>query len=180
MVDINAIIEAKELYNQHKLNIHDVYEENRLQKEFKGINYFGEEYYGYPYTPELFLKSDITGAKIRYYIEYNDIVFHPDELNRIKKDKTTGKYTIDQSLKESLTVIIPNFRKKSVRSFNNALCESWGYVKQDKNTPVTIKNSITEITKSMNEWYKIWDKLRGWKGDVTITFNEWIEKEGLN
>ncbi|WP_428383766.1 LPD1 domain-containing protein [Nevskia ramosa] len=59
----------------------DVYKEARLDKEFKGVDENGNERYGYPHSPDLFLKSDITGAKVRYYVTLPDgRKAHPTEL----------------------------------------------------------------------------------------------------
>lgn len=62
-------------------NIGDVYKDNNLNKEYKGIDARGEEMYGYMYKPEYFLTSDITRKKIRYYIVLPDKrIVHPSEI----------------------------------------------------------------------------------------------------
>ena len=59
----------------------DVYKDHNLKKELKGIDDRGEEMYGYIYSPEYFLTSDITHAKIRYYIILPDKrIAHPSEV----------------------------------------------------------------------------------------------------
>ena len=59
----------------------DVYAENGVQKVEKGIDARGEAIIGYPHTPELFVKSDITGKMLRHYITLPDgRVAHPTEL----------------------------------------------------------------------------------------------------
>ena len=58
----------------------DVYKENNLDKEER-IDGRGESYFVYPYSPEYFRKSDITGAMIRYYVILpGDKIAHPTEL----------------------------------------------------------------------------------------------------
>lgn len=67
----------------------DVYRENNLPKVSKGQDRRGEEIWGYPYTPELFRKSDITGAAVRHYVTLPDgRIAHPTELfqNYTQKD----------------------------------------------------------------------------------------------
>jgi len=63
-------------------NVADVYKENGLNRdEIKGYDHNGDPIYGYPYAPELFVSSDITGAKMRYYIMMPDGTrAHPSEL----------------------------------------------------------------------------------------------------
>lgn len=59
----------------------DVYKAAGLDKEFKGVDGQGNERWGYPYTPDLFVKSDITGAMVRYYVTLPDKrIAHPTEL----------------------------------------------------------------------------------------------------
>jgi hypothetical protein len=58
----------------------DVYKENNLPKEMR-TDARGEEYYVYPYKPEYFETSDITGANVRYYVIMPDgKKAHPTEL----------------------------------------------------------------------------------------------------
>ena len=59
----------------------DVYRKNKAPKEFKGVDQNGNERYGYAYSPEFFVKSDITGAMVRYYVTLPDgRIAHPTEL----------------------------------------------------------------------------------------------------
>jgi len=61
-------------------SIVDVYK-GRAEKEFKGMDSRGEEKYGYAYSPDLFVKSDITGKMLRHYITLpNGKIAHPTEL----------------------------------------------------------------------------------------------------
>tara|TARA_R100000664_G_scaffold30719_1_gene43601 strand:+ start:12238 stop:14067 length:1830 start_codon:yes stop_codon:yes gene_type:complete len=63
-------------------SISDVYLMNGIKKdEIKGVNHDGDPIYGYPHLPELFLTSDITGAKIRRFITLPDgSIAHPSEV----------------------------------------------------------------------------------------------------
>src|SRR5690606_20847009 len=57
------------------------YKEAALQKEFAGTDRRGNERYRYPHRPDLFVKSDITGAMLRYYVTLPDgRIAHPTEL----------------------------------------------------------------------------------------------------
>ena len=59
----------------------DVYKTKNAPREQKGIGRDGNERYGYVYSPELFEKSDITGAMVRYYVTMPDgKIAHPSEL----------------------------------------------------------------------------------------------------
>ena len=59
----------------------DAYVVNGIEKVVKRYNRDGDPVYGYPYVPEVFDTSDITGAKIRYSVKLPDgSVAHPSEL----------------------------------------------------------------------------------------------------
>lgn len=61
----------------------DVYQDADLQKdEIKGYDrYSGDPVYGYPFRPDLFITSDITGKQIRHYVTLpNGKKAHPTEL----------------------------------------------------------------------------------------------------
>ena len=59
----------------------DVYKAKGAPREQKGIGADGNERYGYVHSPELFEKSDITGAMVRYYVTLPDgRIAHPSEL----------------------------------------------------------------------------------------------------
>lgn len=60
----------------------DVYKASNLQKsEIKGYDSGGDPIYGYPHSPELFVKSDVTGSMVRHYITLPDgTKAHPSEL----------------------------------------------------------------------------------------------------
>jgi hypothetical protein len=63
--------------------IGDTYRDAKLKRdELKGYRKdSGDPYYGYPHRPDLFITSDITGAKIRHYIKLPDgRKAHPSEL----------------------------------------------------------------------------------------------------
>ena len=58
----------------------DVYRKKGHQKETR-VDARGEEYSAYPYAPDLFEKSDITGKMVRYYVTLPDgRIAHPTEL----------------------------------------------------------------------------------------------------
>jgi hypothetical protein len=63
-------------------SVGDVYKDAKLQKVVVGHdNRRDEPIYGYPHSPELFMPSGITGAKVRHYIKLPDgRVAHPSEL----------------------------------------------------------------------------------------------------
>ena len=66
-------------------SVGDVYVDGKLDKELKGLNQRGEEVWGYPYQPDYFLKSDLSGKPIRHYVTLPDgRIAHPDELHQIK------------------------------------------------------------------------------------------------
>lgn len=59
----------------------DVYKSKGAPRESKGQGRDGNERSGYAYSPELFEKSDITGAMVRYYVTLPDgRMAHPSEL----------------------------------------------------------------------------------------------------
>ncbi len=59
----------------------DVYKAKGAPREIKGQGRDGNERSGYVHSPELFEKSDITGAMVRYYVTLPDgRIAHPSEL----------------------------------------------------------------------------------------------------
>ncbi len=61
--------------------VRDVYQDQKVGRVEKGPDGHGEMRYGYPYSPEHFATSDITGAKIRHYVTLPDgRIAHPTEL----------------------------------------------------------------------------------------------------
>ncbi|MBK7786840.1 MAG: hypothetical protein IPJ57_20375 [Gemmatimonadetes bacterium] len=59
----------------------DVYKAKNAPKEFKGFDQDGNERYGYAHSPDLFEKSDITGAMVRYHVTLPDSrIAHPTEI----------------------------------------------------------------------------------------------------
>jgi hypothetical protein len=59
----------------------DVYKAKNAPREQKGFDNNGNERYGYEYSPDLFEKSDITGAMVRYYVTLPDgKIAHPTEI----------------------------------------------------------------------------------------------------
>jgi hypothetical protein len=72
---------TKEQKKEVLKSLSDVYKENKLEKVVKGYDHNGDEIMGYPYAPELFETSSVTGAKIRHYIILPDgKKAHPTEL----------------------------------------------------------------------------------------------------
>jgi hypothetical protein len=59
----------------------DVYKVKGADREMKGVDRNGNERSGYVHSPDLFEKSDITGAMVRYYVTMPDgRKAHPTEL----------------------------------------------------------------------------------------------------
>lgn len=59
----------------------DVYKTKQAPREHKGVDNNGNDKYGYVHSPDLFEKSDITGAMIRYVVTLPDgRIAHPTEL----------------------------------------------------------------------------------------------------
>ncbi len=59
----------------------DVYKSKGAEREFKGQDANGNDRYGYVHSPELFEKSDITGAMVRYYVTLpGGRIAHPTEI----------------------------------------------------------------------------------------------------
>jgi 2'-5' RNA ligase len=79
----------------------DVYKENNLQKESKGDDARGEEIFGYPHRPDLFMRSDITGSMLRYYIRMPDgKIAHPSELYPEMKQSDIDEEMLNRQRKE--------------------------------------------------------------------------------
>lgn len=132
----------------------DVYKENNLDKEMR-VDGRGEEYWAYPYRPEYFVKSDITGAMVRYYITLpGDKIAHPTELF---PEYTQSK--IDADLSEQL------YKEKQEEL-------------AIKSTLATLDMDAAEDlqTARNNEWKRNKGAHENFKDDNRVTF--YSEKEG--
>ncbi|MEI7815585.1 MAG: PLxRFG domain-containing protein [Desulfuromonadales bacterium] len=71
---------SKEERKQVLSTLTDVYRSNNVQKEER-TDSRGEPYLAYPHTPDVFVKSDITGKMLRHYVTLPDgKIAHPTEL----------------------------------------------------------------------------------------------------
>jgi hypothetical protein len=148
------LAKAKEQYKKIGWSfVHDIYAEANAPQEVKGINRWGDEIIGYEYSPEYFLKSNATNMPVRYYIELeNGAIVHPDELYRIKIDKS-GKVTLPQY--EAISVKVEGGKPTTYRSFEKA----YPLYKTDKNITMTNKESGISITLPSSDWWKLNSKL---------------------
>lgn len=93
----------------------DVYKTKGAPKESKGLDQNGNERIGYAYSPELFEKSDITGAPIRYVVTLPDgRIAHPTELF---PDMTLSKVEaliLEQAAKERDKAEQDKFRREQL------------------------------------------------------------------
>uniref|UniRef100_UPI003D0C51C7 LPD23 domain-containing protein n=1 Tax=Ramlibacter sp. TaxID=1917967 RepID=UPI003D0C51C7 len=79
----------------------DVYKSKGAPREQKGIGRDGNERYGYVHSPDLFEKSDITGAMVRYYVKLPDgRIAHPSELFPDYTQADIDKAMIEQAAAE--------------------------------------------------------------------------------
>ncbi len=113
---------GKELTKEQKREvlktIGDVYKDAKLEKtELKGEDQNGDPRYGYPYSPEHFVTSDITGAKIRHYITLPDgRVAHPTEIFPNITQADINKAFYEQEHQERVEAY--NTQQKDSRIFN--------------------------------------------------------------
>lgn len=93
----------KDTFKAMASKINDVYAENGVSKEWKGQDSYGNDIFGYPHLPELFVKSDVSGMMCRNYVTMHlapngfvhssprnntkAIIFHPNELFDIAQRK---------------------------------------------------------------------------------------------
>lgn len=79
----------------------DVYKAKGAPREMKGTDRNGNERYGYVHSPELFERSDITGAMVRYHVTLPDgKLAHPSELFPDYTQADIDKAMIDQAAAE--------------------------------------------------------------------------------
>lgn len=132
----------------------DVYADNRLPKVEKGIDKRGELIYGYPYAPDLFLKSDASGMPIRHYVTLdNGAIVHPDELDLVRV-LPDGTVQLDLgTFKNRVTTKGKPGKWKTFKSFGAALADASYYMTDDPDFTITIKaeNGI-EVTAPANIW----------------------------
>lgn len=164
-----------------KPQVIDVYREKKADKEIKGINAQGNEIWGYVYSPDLFVKSDVTGRMCRFYIQVGNVVFHPDELASAKVAKD-GTVTVQQIEKISVSDPLEG-RKQSYHTFKDAINSTVRYLKaysQDEldNHSITIEDKTTgqSMTMSRQEWMCIRNKMSNRFYGLTFpTFSQFIE-----
>jgi hypothetical protein len=134
-------------------SLKDVYREAGLKKEYKGIDSRGEEMYGYPHEPDLFLKSDITGAMLRYYVTMPDgKIAHPSELfpdysqaqidkemasqdaesENTRRNAQSHNATAERLAKDSPGEVDEYFREKSEESKKRTAHDGWGIAPPDE------------------------------------------------
>jgi hypothetical protein len=86
-------------------SVRDVYRDNGLKRdELKGYHpQSGDPYYGYPVRPDLFIRSDVTGAKVRHYVVLPDgTKAHPTELFPNIKQSEIDRAMGEQIAKEKM------------------------------------------------------------------------------
>ena len=171
-----AIAEAKKLRKSGNLKVCDRYKQMNAPKECKGISQYGEEIFGYVYNPDYFIKSDVTGMMCRHYIKVNDVVMHPDELDKVAV--VNGQVKV--SKRESIAIITPN-GKDRVYSFDTALSDiNYTWYKPYRDPEITIASNGREFTKPQSEWRTIYHSIKTWiprQGDkVLISFQEWADQ----
>lgn len=72
---------SKEQRSEVLRTLTDVYKAKGAPREFKGLDANGNEKSGYVHSPDLFERSDITGAMVRYFVKLPDgRIAHPSEL----------------------------------------------------------------------------------------------------
>ncbi len=156
---------ARKQQDAGKLRVGDRYRDSGLRRTLKGIDSRGEEIWGYPYSPELFVPSDATGVPIRYYIELpNGARVHPDELHRLRQN-AQGQWVVTP--KETLTVSAPGQRNRRFQTTASALWEA-DSVSGPADTLVTLRSaSGLELTYTKKQWTRIREVMRGvYGGDL--------------
>jgi len=173
LLTLESIKVAKTLTKQGKLKIHDRYIETNQPKVEKGISYTGELILSYNYNPDVFIKSDISGKLCRYYIQINNITMHPDELYRIKTDKT-GNIKLDQ---DKVKIIIPGERTKTVKedknntAFTRAIDElRYRLTYISKETIITIEDTTgNKLTNTREKLCKIAQQINFYGKNYTLS-----------
>lgn len=186
-----AILEARKALRAGKLTVHDRYREAGLKRQLKGIDGRGEEIWGYPYTPDLFVPSDATGMPMRHYVVLSTgAKVHPDELERVSFGPD-GQARL--SPKEPVRVVWPNGKKAVYSSFEAAIFEAAtsrkhlpevigedGKPKRDTSAVVKVETPDGALSLSLPsaEWWKHYQtpNERRWEGQ---TFGEFLNKTGL-
>lgn len=168
-----AIAKAKKLRKAGQLVTHDRYKEMKAPKECKGIDRFGEEIIGYAYAPDYFIKSDVTGMMCRFYIAIDNVVMHPDELDKVSFVNGELKFI----KRETIIVTWEDGVTERYGSFDNALY----YTSGNKERQITFKCAGRSFTKPQCEWAALYRKLKTWvpqQGEkVLSTFQEWADSQ---
>ncbi|WP_146237980.1 hypothetical protein [Meiothermus sp. Pnk-1] len=170
--------EARKLLRQGKLKIGDRYRDVGLKKEHKGFTSRGEEIWGYPYSPEHFIPSDATGKPLRYYVTLpNGAVVHPDELERLRYNPSTGRYEMPSD--EGLFVVYPNGEKLRRKNAVSAIGDA-GINRFPSDTLITVRNSSgLSVTLPKSEWFKLATGPFHAANENAPTFVDWAEQSGL-
>ena len=112
---------TKEQRKQVLDSLVDVYKSKGAEREFKGQDSNGNDRYGYVYSPELFEKSDITGAIVRYYVTLPDgRIAHPTELFPDVSASDVERMALEQESKKKAQEAYENAIKPFYPDFDSA------------------------------------------------------------
>ncbi|MBQ1762758.1 MAG: hypothetical protein IIZ92_07650, partial [Aquincola sp.] len=100
----------------------DTYKVKDAPRELKGMDADGNERYGYAHSPDLFEKSDITGAPIRYFVTLPDgRKAHPSELF---PDYTQSQIDAEMQRREDAERAEQNSRQSRLRILDSRRADS--------------------------------------------------------
>ena len=112
---------TKEQRKQVLESLVDTYKTKGAEREFKGLDSNGNDRYGYVYSPELFEKSDITGAMVRYYVTLPDgRIAHPTELFQDVSASDVERMALEQESKKKAQEAYENAIKPFYPDFDSA------------------------------------------------------------
>jgi hypothetical protein len=99
----------------------DTYKAKGAEREMKGLDNNGNERYGYVYSPELFERSDVTGAMLRYYVVLPDgRRAHPTEVFPHLTPDDVDRMAAEQEAREQKSVEYENAIKPFFNDYDAA------------------------------------------------------------
>jgi hypothetical protein len=149
---------TKEQRKQVLESLVDTYKTKGAEREFKGQDSNGNDRYGYVYSPELFEKSDITGAMVRYYVTLPDgRIAHPTELFPDVSASDVERMALEQESKEKAQEAYENAIKPFYPDFDSAnLMATTGQVVISKGDRLAIiPNRIGAVNQARQQGWEL-------------------------
>lgn len=133
----------------------DVYKDNNLEMEER-LDSRGESYFAWPHRPEYFVKSDITGQMVRYYVTLpSKQVAHPSELFPEMTQSTIDKQMVELAAKEEQEFLSDKEMNERADRLANAdrIKVRADYIESQTNKDHAARNLVEFYSEKEGKWF---------------------------